>query len=70
MRCLKKTAAGFLPRYEELLRQAGSDTVENVVQHAVGRNIERPEFWAEAIDSLEEPTARLENVLRELGRTR
>jgi oligoendopeptidase F len=66
----KKNGPGFLPKYEKLLRQAGSDTVENVVQHAVGRDIETPEFWAEAIDSLEEPTGRLENVLKELGSSR
>ena len=59
----KKDGTGFLPRYEELLRQAGSDTVENVVQHTVARDIETPEFWAEAIDSLEDPLARLERLL-------
>ena len=56
----KKDGPGFLPKYEELLRQAGSDTAEDVVQQTVGRDIETPEFWAEAIDSLEEPLARLE----------
>jgi oligoendopeptidase F len=68
-RMFKKDGAGFLPKYEELLRQAGSDTVENVVQHTLGRDIEKAEFWAEAIDSLEEPLVRLETLLRNIRGT-
>jgi oligoendopeptidase F len=61
----KKDSMGFLPNYEKLLRQAGSDTVENVIQQTVGRKIDNPQFWAEAIDSLKEPAARLEILLRD-----
>jgi len=59
----KKEGAGFLPKYEEFLRLAGSDTAENVVRKTVGCELEAPEFWSEAIKSLEEPLKRLEEIL-------
>jgi oligoendopeptidase F len=59
----RKEGDAFLPKYEELLRLAGSDTAENVVQRAVGRDLEEPHFWSEAIRSLEEPLKRLEDLL-------
>ena len=40
----KKQGASFLPKYEEFLRLAGSDTAENVVKQTVGEDIEKPEF--------------------------
>ncbi|MBI2534444.1 MAG: M3 family oligoendopeptidase [Deltaproteobacteria bacterium] len=54
---------GFVPKYEEFLRLAGSDTAENVVRRTIGRELEAPEFWREAIESLEEPLKRLEALL-------
>jgi oligoendopeptidase F len=59
----KNEGAAFLSKYEEFLRLAGSDTAENVVQRTVGRNLEKPEFWSEAIQSLEEPLQRLDALL-------
>jgi oligoendopeptidase F len=59
----KKEGAQFLPKYEEFLRRAGSDSAENVVKQTIGRNIEEPEFWSEAIHSLEEPLKRLQVLL-------
>jgi oligoendopeptidase F len=59
----KKEGASFLPKYEKLLRLAGSDTSENVVKRALGRDIESSEFWAEAIQSLEQPLNHLESLL-------
>lgn len=56
----RKEGSGFLTAYEEFLRLAGSDTAENVVKRTVGDNIEKPDFWAAAIKSLEEPLARLD----------
>jgi len=56
----RKEGTGFLSCYEEFLRLAGSDTAENVVKRTVGEDIEKPDFWAAAIKSLEEPLARLE----------
>jgi oligoendopeptidase F len=59
----KKEGAAFLPRYEQLLRLAGSDGAENVVKRAVNGDLESSEFWTEAIQSLAEPLARLEGAL-------
>jgi oligoendopeptidase F len=59
----KKEGAAFLPKYEELLRLAGSDTSENVVKRTVDRDIEATEFWTEAIQSLEQPLNHLESLL-------
>lgn len=59
----KSEGKSFLPKYEELLRLAGSDSAEKVVKRTVGRDIERAEFWTECINSLQEPTQRLEEML-------
>lgn len=64
-RMFKKDLGEFLPKYEEFLRLAGSEPAEKLVQHTIGRDIEQPQFWAEAIDSLEEPLARLEMLVAE-----
>jgi oligoendopeptidase F len=53
----------FLSQYEQFLRLAGSDTAENVVKATLGRDLETPEFWSEAIQSLERPLSRLEAML-------
>jgi oligoendopeptidase F len=68
----KKDGERFLPRYEELLRLAGSDTAENVVKRTVGEDIEKSDFWAAAIRTLEDPLARLQAILPTLlsGTTR
>jgi oligoendopeptidase F len=59
----RKEGDGFVPKYEEFLRLAGSDTAENVVSRTIGRELDAPEFWSQAIRSLEEPLKRLENLL-------
>jgi oligoendopeptidase F len=53
----------FLSQYEQFLRLAGSDTAENVVKRTLGRDLETPEFWSEAIQSLDRPLSRLETLL-------
>ncbi|HUD00514.1 MAG TPA: M3 family oligoendopeptidase [Candidatus Polarisedimenticolaceae bacterium] len=63
----KKTPAEFLPKYEEFLRMAGAEPAEKLVQETIGRDIEQPQFWAEAIDSLEEALARLEMLVAEVS---
>jgi oligoendopeptidase F len=65
-RMFKKDSGEFLPKYEEFLRLAGTEPAEKLVQQTIGRDIEQPQFWAEAIDSLEEPLARLEMLLPEI----
>jgi oligoendopeptidase F len=62
----KKEGATFFPKYEEFLRLAGSDTAENVVKRTVGKDIERPDFWSTAIQSLKEPLDRLQKILPEV----
>lgn len=59
----KNEGASFLPKYEEFLRLAGSDTSENVVRRTVGQDIEKIDFWTAAIKSLEEPLNRLQALL-------
>ena len=59
----EKEGAKFLPKYEEFLRLAGSDTAENVVMRTVGEDIGKADFWAAAIKSLEEPLTRLQTIL-------
>lgn len=56
----------FLPQYEEFLRRAGSDTAENVVKRTLGRDLESPEFWNEAIQTVERPLNRLQALLPKL----
>jgi oligoendopeptidase F len=59
----KREGASFLSSYEELLRRAGSDTVENVVRQTVGSDLESSDFWLDAIRSLEEPLSQLDILL-------
>ncbi len=60
----KTRGESFFPKYEELLRLAGSDMVENVVKKTIGADTTDPGFWRESIKSLEEP---LRNYKRLLG---
>ena len=59
----KRDGADFLSNYEEFLRLAGIDTAENVVKRTVGQDLENPDFWADAIKSLENPLKRLQDIL-------
>ena len=59
----KTEGPSFVPKYEEFLRLAGSDTAENVVKRTIGADLEKPDFWAAAIKSLEEPLSRLQMIL-------
>lgn len=59
----KTEGAAFLPRYEKFLELSGSDTCENVAKASIGRDIETPRFWCEAIRSLEEPLKQLEETI-------
>jgi oligoendopeptidase F len=62
----KQEGPSFLPVYEELLRRAGSDSAENVVKHAVGKDLGDVGFWTDAIRTLEEPLQHLELLLPKL----
>ncbi|MGH7850112.1 MAG: M3 family oligoendopeptidase [Thermodesulfobacteriota bacterium] len=62
----KREGKEFLPKYEEFLRLSGSDTAENVAKRSIGRDLESPDFWAESINSLNEPLSRLKGLLKNL----
>ena len=62
----KQEGPDFLPRYEEFLRLTGSDTAEGVAKRALGRDLQDPQFWTEAIQTLEVPLAELEKLLPEV----
>jgi oligoendopeptidase F len=58
----KSEGPDFLPRYEEFLRLTGSDTAENVARRSIGCDLETPDFWVEAIRSMEEPMRALQEL--------
>lgn len=59
----QKEGADFLPRYEDFLRLTGSDTCENVAKRSIEQDLEKPDFWVQAIRSLEAPLEKLEEIL-------
>ncbi|MFT5367552.1 MAG: oligoendopeptidase F [Candidatus Latescibacterota bacterium] len=59
----QKEGADFLPRYEDFLRLTGSDTCENVAKQSIGQDLEKPDFWVQAIRGMEDPLAQLEEIL-------
>jgi oligoendopeptidase F len=59
----QKDGRDFLPRYQEFLRSTGSDNAVNVARLSIGCDLEKPDFWIEAIHSLEEPFQKLKALL-------
>ncbi|MBT5833098.1 MAG: M3 family oligoendopeptidase [Candidatus Latescibacteria bacterium] len=59
----QKEGPDFLPRYEDFLRLTGSDTCENVVKQSIGQDLEKPDFWVQAIRGMEVPLGQLEDIL-------
>ncbi len=59
----KQEGPDFLPRYEDFLRLTGSDSAEGVAKRSIDVDIEEPDFWIDAINSLEDPMAQLEALL-------
>ena len=66
----RREGTDFLPRYEAFLRRTGSATCEDAVRETLGRDITQPEFWAEAIHSIEHPLKELEALLPSLVGTK
>jgi oligoendopeptidase F len=62
----RQEGASFLPRYERFLELTGSAPAHEVVKRSIGRDLETPAFWVEAIDTLLEPTEELERLLPEV----
>lgn len=59
----KAEGTRFLPRYEAFLRRTGSGWAHDVARETLGWDLERPEFWREAIDGLEGVLGELEGIL-------
>ena len=62
----KREGADFLPRYEDFLRQTGSDSAERIIQSTLGCDLGDPSFWNEAIATLGEPLQQLESLCPQL----
>jgi oligoendopeptidase F len=52
---LKRTGAGFLPRYEAFLRATGVATCEDAVKSTLGWDLTDPAFWTQAVLSTQAP---------------
>ena len=59
----KEQGPGFLPQYEEFLRLSGSAPAADVARRAIGCDLESPDFWKSAIETLREPVEQLEALL-------
>ncbi|HTJ80265.1 MAG TPA: hypothetical protein VL400_01040, partial [Polyangiaceae bacterium] len=53
----------FLPKYEAFLRSTGSGPAHEIAKTCIGRDLESPEFWAGAIETLRAPIDELERLL-------
>ena len=61
----KEEGAGFLPTYEAFLSRTGSATCEALGREVLGVDLERPEFWAGAIESVAGLAGRFEALFPE-----
>ena len=62
----RQEGTSFLPRYADFLKSTGSDSAENVARNTIDCDLESPEFWSDAILSLEEPLRQLRLVTPKL----
>ncbi len=62
----KQEGKSFLPKYEEFLRQSGSDSVEDITSKVFNINVRDPNFWSGTIQSLKEPLDTYRNLLSNL----
>ena len=58
----KQEGPAFLPKYEKFLRLSGSALAHEVAKASIGEDIETPDFWVRAIDTLIAPTDELEEL--------
>jgi oligoendopeptidase F len=59
----QKEGRDFLLRHQKFLRTTGSDNAVKVARHSLGCDLEKPDFWVDAIHTLEEPYKRLKQLL-------
>lgn len=62
----QKEGRDFLPRHQKFLRTTGSDNAVNVARLSLGCDLEKPDFWVEAIHSLKGPYERLNELISRL----
>lgn len=62
----EKQGAEFLPKYEQFLRLTGAANVEEVAQRSIGADTTSPEFWAAALQSLEQPLKQYKQLIAEV----
>jgi oligoendopeptidase F len=53
----------FLPRYEELLRRTGSESVESLARNVLGVDLQTPTFWNQSIDRVESDLQQFEKLV-------
>lgn len=53
----------FLPRYESFLRATGKAMAHEVARQTLGEDLEQPDFWARAIDTLKAPLDELASLV-------
>jgi oligoendopeptidase F len=63
----RREGRDFLPRYEAFLRRTGSATCETAAREALGSDITQPDFWADAVRSVEHPLKELESLAPKLA---
>lgn len=56
----------FLGKYEALLRLTGSTTAEGVARESIGVDLGQPDFWREALSTLEGELQRFEGLASEV----
>ncbi|MDK2970321.1 MAG: oligoendopeptidase [Candidatus Sumerlaeota bacterium] len=59
----RQHGADFLPQYERFLLLTGSDTAEGVARRTLGIDLTRPDFWIQAVESLEEEIDQFEAIV-------
>lgn len=59
----KEEGASFLPSYETFLQKSGSMSCEQVIRETLGEDVQDPEFWKRAIETLNEPFTKLKALL-------
>lgn len=58
----KKEGTKFLPRYEQFLRESGSDMAHIIAQKTLDANLEKTEFWKQAIMGYKSELEQFENL--------
>ncbi|MGB3294425.1 MAG: M3 family oligoendopeptidase [Phormidesmis sp.] len=54
----------FNERYRALLRDTGTMTAEDLVQHHLGKDLSQPQFWQDSLAIVEKSVARFEQLVR------